>query len=118
VPDTEFWRYLEARWELDPARFDHWHSRIGPWLAEEYRLTHDPKTITPPISPPLILVVPTDPPPLTPPLPGGGDPPPPRIYTTSGATPEPSSWILLATSAFAAFVVSRFRRGADCGQRD
>jgi hypothetical protein len=119
LPDNVFWRYLEARWELNPARFDHWHPRIGPWLAEDYRLQHESQTITPPAFPPFTIVPLTDPPPgasdppppfETPP-PGGGDPPPPSIHITSVATPEPSSWILLATSVVASFLVSRFRKG-------
>jgi hypothetical protein len=128
LPDSEFWRYLEARWSLNPGRFDHWHPRIGPWLAEEYHLTHEPQTSTrppflvkptdpppieiqPPVTPPPILKQPTDPPPIETPPTGGGDPPPPTTNRSGGATPEPSSWILLGTSVVAAFLVPKFRRG-------
>jgi hypothetical protein len=137
LPDNVFWRYLEARWELDPGRFAHWHPRISPWIAEDYHLRHEPHTITPPPSTPPTVIPPAEPPPaenppsvivpltvpppveIPPPVPsnppptGGGEPPPPPpppSTNISGATPEPSSWILLATSAVASFLVSKFRK--------
>ncbi len=123
LPDTAVWRYLEERWSLDPGRFEHWHPRIGPWLADEYRLTHEPQSITPPVPTPSSLVklvdppgsidppsffIPPDPPPSIPPT--GGDPDPPPVATASVSTPEPSSWVLLTTSCVAALVASRFRK--------
>jgi hypothetical protein len=116
LPNNEFWRYLEARWAANPGRFDHWHPRISPLIAADYRLRHEPQTITPPIivpttDPPPVEILPlVNPPPSETPPPGGGDPPPPPI-NSGGATPEPSSWILLGTSVVAAFLVSKFRRG-------
>jgi hypothetical protein len=81
-----------------------------------------PPIVTPPTEPPPIVTPPTEPPPSETPPPaspppieipptGGGDPPPPPINGSGGATPEPSSWVLLATSVVVTFMVSKFKKG-------
>lgn len=107
LPDTPFNRYLHWRRSLNPTRFDFYHPRLGPILAEDQRLreTTNPtpcpgETVPPPTDPPPVLPPPIgggedpppaggdiDPPPIDPP-PGGGDEPPPAI-------PEPGAILLL-----------------------
>lgn len=45
LPDTRFWREMEFRRSLNPARFDHWHHNIG-WMLE-----HDGNHASRPIRP-------------------------------------------------------------------
>lgn len=85
LPPTLFWHELERKWAIDPARFDHWHPLVGPWIARNYELTHMPPPIV--ITPPPVIIT-----------------PPPS--STTGTTPEPSSLILLA---FAIVVVALSR---------
>ena len=93
LPDTPFWRYLEARYALDPARFRHWHPRVGRWISE----------IPPPV-------------PMMPmPPPEGqeiGPPPPMKPPAGSGGTvPEPGAAVLMAVGLVWAWLTFRGDRG-------
>lgn len=35
LPPTKAWHYLEARYEVDPARFTRWHPLIGKWIKQD-----------------------------------------------------------------------------------
>jgi hypothetical protein len=54
LPDNPLVEYLRWRRSLNPARFDHWHPRIGPMLATDVRVreslcTHlEPQVVVPP----------------------------------------------------------------------
>lgn len=53
LPNTPFWRYLEDRSEIDPARFRHWHPVIGRLFADDPGL--HPTAPVPPTQPQQIL---------------------------------------------------------------
>jgi hypothetical protein len=74
LPSTPFVIYIEARYELNPLRFTHYHPRLGEWIKES--------------------LVASEPPPSTPGhvTQSSSPPGPPQ----GGGVPEPSSWVLWA----------------------
>lgn len=84
LPTTPFWRYLEHREGLDPARFAHWHPIVARWIREDQWLRrHDAG------SPPGESLVP----PIAPQDPAG--------------VPEPSSWVLLVIGMIVVWLVMK-----------
>lgn len=76
LPPDHVWRTLEARWALDPARFDHYHHQAGRWIQEDWEQRH--KILSNP----------------EPPLTGRTKVPPPTPDTPIlHATPEPSALV-------------------------
>jgi hypothetical protein len=73
-----FVEYLEWRRNRAPARFDHWHPRLGPWLSH----------LLPPLVPQPQTVNPK--PPGTNPKPPSN--PPPQVNPPS--VPEPGTWAI------------------------
>lgn len=86
LPENRNWDYLRERWELDKPRFDHYHPLLGRWLTEDWHLRHEPMppVVTTSAPPPVVIV------------------PPPVNHLD--ATPEPSSWVLLAVGVLLAWV--------------
>lgn len=84
LPDTSFWNYLTARYDIDPSRFSYYHPMISKWIRES-------EAYVPPIPPvclPPIIVVPP---------PNHGDP---HVSTV----PEPSSGVIMAIAVISCFV--------------
>jgi hypothetical protein len=53
LPVNAFWRHLEHRWSIDPARFEHYHPIVGRWIDENYILTNQHTITNPPPPPPI-----------------------------------------------------------------
>jgi hypothetical protein len=107
LPATPFIAYLRWRHDLDPARFDRFHPRIGTLLEanpplQVAALPPPPVLLPPPILPPLIPRVGTE----------GLTPPPPPVIPGGPTVPEPPTAILLAMIAPAAWAVRVARKGA------
>lgn len=49
LPETLFWKYLEARHDLHPHRFDRWHPTVGHWIECDERTA---MSFPPPSGPP------------------------------------------------------------------
>jgi hypothetical protein len=98
LPNTPYWNYLRYRHDLNPARFDHYHPRLGHLLDLDlrYRQTH-PCMEAPeeelPITLPPIPIVPIPTPTPTPP---------------SEVAPEPSSFYLCSIGLLLAFLLSHY----------
>lgn len=88
LPGTPFWRYLEARYDLDPARFTHWHPRVGHWIHE----AHHPGQG------------------MSPSRPSTGQPSPPPEGSQS-LVPEPGSGLLFGIGLIIVFACKEVRRG-------
>jgi hypothetical protein len=86
LPNTPFWRYLEARSELDPARFRHWHPIVGRLISDDPGLH------------PTVPVLPTGPQQILPPPIG------------SQSVPEPSGGMMLGLSMVALALGLMIRR--------
>lgn len=76
----QVWDALRARRAINPVRFDRWHPTVGPWLALDETIRHQPTVGPAPIVP------------TTPPV---------------GAVPEPWSGLMLAIGVAAVYMRSR-----------
>jgi hypothetical protein len=81
LPDNPFWRAMERRRELNPARFSYWHPNISYLLEYRWFKPVDPPVINLPIETPQCLV------------------PPPE--TRAQVAPEPAASTMLALALLA-----------------
>lgn len=99
LPNTRDWRYLEARYAIDPSRFVDNHPLIGRWIAENYRLTHEPSI-------PTVPCIPVEPPPVCyPSVPVGP--------VSPHGVPEPSSAMLCCIGLSILVVVAHVVAGKE-----
>ena len=94
LPDTPFWRHLEMKHDLAPARFDFWHPIVGRWIERSEHMHRG--TVPPPV---VIQPQQITPPPIT----------------VTSSVPEPASWLLLAAGVMA-IALGRLRQFSVAGR--
>ena len=118
LPTTPYYNYLRWRFNLNPARFTHYHPNLGPAFAAEQQTINNqcPCPVPPPVTGPVVIPPPLPQGPLLPPgtpsSRNGGTPtlpvpqapglPPSSPSVTGSTTPEPSAVALLLIGLAAA----------------